>query len=408
MKRLITLILAIALCVPLYIPVQAEFRYDLSEYSLLLNIKDVYPIQPGTEEWKKLETLQSKIAACEIPKETLHQMSTESLIEAVLYYPLFSNMYAYDSIEEGFDAVLQYCDALQELQRRDDAADALAARYKNTYSNQNADVLASSTELMHMTYMQMQKHTEKRKNQTLLLIEPFFNQLDEADKLYLCESIAVLSTNQTNATDGTASIVQTPNGTVLKEGWYDDYYITTSSGFSDDEIYYLDLEMARLYPNAIRRKSASKRYNCHSYAWHDQSPENNVWLINPFPYMTDGSYLNAGSAAAGRKVFYRNTGSEVGTDGKTLGDHSGIVKSVGSTIMVTSKWGEYGLYEHTVTDVNSLTATKRRSSSQLKKPAFLNERRRYSHVFAAADHRPVCWKHLCANGGRLFIDLQFT
>lgn len=289
MKRLITLILAIALCVPLYIPVQAEYRYDLSEYSLLLNIKDVYPIQPGTEEWKKLETLQSKIAACEIPKETLHQMSTESLIEAVLYYPLFSNMYAYDSIEEGFDAVLQYCDALQELQRRDDAADALAARYKNTYSNQNADVsnqnadvLASSAELMHMTYMQMQKHTEKRKNQTLLLIEPFFNQLDEADKLYLCESIAVLPTNQTNATDGTASIVQTPNGTVLKEGWYDDYYITTSSGFSDDEIYYLDLEMARLYPNAIRRKSATKRYNCHSYAWHDQSPENNVWLINPF------------------------------------------------------------------------------------------------------------------------------
>ena len=49
MKRLITLILAIALCVPLYIPAQAEFQYDLSEYSLLLNIKDVYPIQPGTE-----------------------------------------------------------------------------------------------------------------------------------------------------------------------------------------------------------------------------------------------------------------------------------------------------------------------------------------------------------------------
>lgn len=50
------------------------------------------------------------------------------------------------------------------------------------------------------------------------------------------------------------------------------------------------------------------------------------------------------------REFYRNTGSEVGTDGKTLGDHSGIVKSVGSTIMVTSKWGEYGLYEHTIYD----------------------------------------------------------
>ena len=85
--------------------------------------------------------------------------------------------------------------------------DVEASTYSNQnadVSNQNADVLASSAELMHMTYMQMQKHTEKRKNQTLLLIEPFFNQLDEADKLYLCESIAVLPTNQTNATDGTA------------------------------------------------------------------------------------------------------------------------------------------------------------------------------------------------------------
>lgn len=30
MKRLITLILAIALCVPLYIPVQAEYRYMMT------------------------------------------------------------------------------------------------------------------------------------------------------------------------------------------------------------------------------------------------------------------------------------------------------------------------------------------------------------------------------------------
>ena len=60
----------------------------------------------------------------------------------------------------------------------------------------------------------------------------------------------------------------------------------------------------------------------------------------------------------------------------------------------------------TVTDVNSLTATKRRSSSQLKKPAFLNERRRYSHVFAAADHRPVCWKHLCAMPAQPYITLR--
>ena len=40
MKRLITLILAIALCVPLYIPAQAEFQYSCvrARQLLMLNI----------------------------------------------------------------------------------------------------------------------------------------------------------------------------------------------------------------------------------------------------------------------------------------------------------------------------------------------------------------------------------
>ena len=84
-------------------------------------------------------------------------------------------------------------------------------------------------------------------------------------------------------------------------------------------------------------------------------------------------------------------------------DHKVIRSAIIFRVMLRSSRRSIPTWLITVTDVNSLTATKRRSSSQLKKPAFLNERRRYSHVFAAADHRPVCWKHLCANGGRLFM-----
>jgi len=100
---------------------------------------------------------------------------------------------------------------------------------------------------------------------------------------------------------------------------------------------YFDDYMDSLYPNATRLRSATYKYNCHSFAWYSDSPSNIWWMNDPSPYMTDGSYTQYPNPAISRKIYYPMPGNE----------HSGVITAVsGSIITVTSKWGAYGLYMH--------------------------------------------------------------
>jgi len=90
-----------------------------------------YPIKPGTEEWKVFETHDDMLKACQIPESTLKSMSTKGLIETVLEYPLYGDIMAYNSIQQGFEAVASRFDGLSELLNRKDAGVELLAKYRN-------------------------------------------------------------------------------------------------------------------------------------------------------------------------------------------------------------------------------------------------------------------------------------
>ena len=85
----------------------------------------VYPIQPGTEEWAKLDSLDAKIAACKVDPELMDSMTTEALLETVLDYPLLPNIYAFSSTEIGIGSVSGYFEGLQMLHDREDAAECI-------------------------------------------------------------------------------------------------------------------------------------------------------------------------------------------------------------------------------------------------------------------------------------------
>lgn len=85
----------------------------------------VYPIQPGTEEWAKLDSLDAKIAACEVDPELMNSMTTEALLETDLDYPLLPNIYAFSSAEIGIGSVSGYFEGLQMLHDREDAAECI-------------------------------------------------------------------------------------------------------------------------------------------------------------------------------------------------------------------------------------------------------------------------------------------
>lgn len=95
------------------------------------------------------------------------------------------------------------------------------------------------------------------------------------------------------------------------------------------------------YPHAERLRDATSMYNCHSYAWYNQSTSNTIWIDQPEQqkFWTDGSYCCvassrntvSSSAAYFSKIRYVND------------DHSAIKTTQND---VASKWGPYGLYRH--------------------------------------------------------------
>ncbi len=89
-----------------------------------------YPVKGGTEEWKAFTSLDEMLEACQIPESILKKMSTAGLVETVLNYPLLGNIYAYNSLQQGFEAVTAQFNGLEELLKRKDAGVELLARYR--------------------------------------------------------------------------------------------------------------------------------------------------------------------------------------------------------------------------------------------------------------------------------------
>lgn len=139
-----------------------------------------------------------------------------------------------------------------------------------------------------------------------------------------------------NAPSYTNSTVTTPNGSSVAT-------LTVSGDLSSSQISQINSQMASSYPRATRLRSATAKYNCHSYAWYSQSTSNNRWMNYTAKYWTDGSYRFSSSqsyATASNAPSPLVIGTRVSYVG---GDHSAY-KSGATTL--TSKWGQAGLYSH--------------------------------------------------------------
>jgi hypothetical protein len=69
------------------------------------------------------------VAACQVPESVLEEMSTPGLVETILNYPLYGDIYAFNTIQQGFDVMSSRFSAFEELFDRKDAGAVLLARY---------------------------------------------------------------------------------------------------------------------------------------------------------------------------------------------------------------------------------------------------------------------------------------
>lgn len=89
----------------------------------------VYPVLPGSAEWKKATTSRGVNEACLIPEEIVNAVDTKTLLKAVEDYPLLYAYTNYDYYECGLQYLAETFYGMNVLLRREDACRAAAESY---------------------------------------------------------------------------------------------------------------------------------------------------------------------------------------------------------------------------------------------------------------------------------------
>ena len=79
-----------------------------------------YPIQPGTDSWKKLMTHDEMVQVTQIPENILKIIPTSDLLSTCFTYPLLMDVFAFNNLKTGYQTVLGKFNGFQELKLRKD------------------------------------------------------------------------------------------------------------------------------------------------------------------------------------------------------------------------------------------------------------------------------------------------
>ena len=336
MKKIFTLLLALLFTMGISIGANAV---NAIETDSLTKVPFEYKITPKSPEWKTFTTVELK-EKLNISLVEVENMDTETLLNVVLDYPFLGDIYAFDTSTIALNFLADQFNGLKVLLKREDFKDKLVNSY-----------IISSHKIMKYENNEKiggEERNKQKYREALISYPTVFNKLSNME----INTITVASKQVAPMIDTNPLIIESPTafglsalasgGAVIRTGTV---YTPKGKIVSVKELTEMTAadktnannQMAATYPNAIRLREPTYKYNCHSYAWYSTSSANLWWMNYPSNYMTDGSYLKVTTAAANDKIFWPNPGYE----------HSGIIKSVsGSSKTVISKWGACGLYQH--------------------------------------------------------------
>ncbi len=133
-----------------------------------------FPIKPGSEAWKRLDSHQAMAEACQIPEKTLRKMSTEGLIDTYFDYPLLFTIFAFNNTNDGLWQIADEFNGFSELLRRKDCATRLLRKYKLIDPVSIHSMLDSISMGLFMQKIQCYELT--------LGFEPLYNKLTEEER----------------------------------------------------------------------------------------------------------------------------------------------------------------------------------------------------------------------------------
>jgi hypothetical protein len=325
---------------------------------------EFYASVMNSEEFKNTENHFLRRQMLQLPENLIARMDTEALLDAVLAYPFFREIYAFTDVNIGVKLLFSDFNGAIELANRPDVAHVLLRKYENT-------AILSHNEIQAMDAVSVGDAVYALSNIEILLAQDFVIQRLDADEISKLNNVVyerffqklespeygttttafyatfeslnryTLDESQVAIPSAALSSVTTPNGSLVS-------VFRRGEELSTAQILSNHQWVATNFPGATWLGQSTTHYNCHSYTWHWQSTSNRYWMNNPIAYVTDGSYRQFPIPWVGDKMIWVRNG---------LIDHSANVTTVlhgpphpvwGYTdlVRVTSKWGSLGLYSH--------------------------------------------------------------
>ena len=365
MKRLISVVIVILFVLSLFTITNATKGDKTSYVPTQSNYADFFDSVMKSDEWLETEDRIVRGEMLQLPIDMIKAMDTATLVDAVLDYPYFRDIYAFDDMQVGVGIIFANFNGTQELSQRPDVADVLIDKYTNSevlspatirlmdkeavgdtvYELSNIEVLlaqdfvtqrlgdAGVSDLSEIVY---KKYTEKIQSPAYgTATNTFYRVFDT-----VCDDATVVKSPISTKASGT--YVYTPNGSSV-------YVLSLGEQLSSEQIASNHNWVSTNYPSAVRIGNSTTRYNCHSYAWYFQSHfGNHYWMNNPSAYWTDGSYTNYSLPMKSDRMIWVTNGS-VTHSGTVFDRLAGpVYPPYGYTdlVLVTSKWGQLGLYRH--------------------------------------------------------------
>ena len=319
-----------------------------------INTPIIFLPDTNFKAWSEIVSLEDRIKACNPPQDLLDLMSTEALTKTVSKYPLNYLIFAYDNPFDAIQIVAESSLIHRELESREDASGQLLSLYSSFHSIEMMPNTAikedysslSFADAMFLDYyvasgrIVLAKTADQREELSAVVRDKIEDRISKP-KIFSYASLAPLyrilddlsSISQDNTKDFStgATTTHTPFGRRITA--------IRSTEFTEYEIDVITQTFSQQYPQATLLASASNLYNCHSYAWHEQSTANDLWInqndsYNSFQlsrYWTSDYFISCSSQQA-EKAFYG-----------TAADHSAVVQQNGTFV---SKWGAGPLFLH--------------------------------------------------------------
>lgn len=291
-----------------FIPIE---EIDLSP----IDIPYEYPILPGTSEWVKLGSTAARVAACQVPTDILSRMTTQALAETALEYPFNICIETLDNTTVGVQSLVSSSNVWEELISHPDAFEVLTA------------LINSDSPFAEVAIHGAMQYMWENNLVTEEVLSPTYD-FDNYSKIKIRDNNEWFS-----------GLCETPAGTPVAL-WKPQYEWTTASQEERDEYY------SNLFPESYLVGISCWRYNCFSYAFFDQSKNNQFRLTAIDAFFSDGSLREVSSPRIGDYIVYFDT------EGNPI--HIGVVESASSKlVIVRSKWGNGPLMDHASDEVPS-------------------------------------------------------